>query len=160
MLQKQDVIVAAGNSRVQKMIHKYGIKVPTSVRNAIDIDHENGNTLWQDALAKEMGNICVAFEVLGLGVRVPPGWHKASGHLIYKAKMDYTRKARWVKDGHKTPNSTTSSFAGVVSRNSIRISLTYAALLGLVIGLLELYRTHVLLYSTYVLLARPTKVRR
>ena len=49
--------------------------------------------------------------------------------------MDFTRKARWVKDGHKTPDSTTSSFAGVVSRESIRISLTYAALLGLpVIG--------------------------
>jgi hypothetical protein len=29
-----------------------------------------------------------------------------------------------------------------------------------VVGHLELYRTHVLLYSTYVLLARPTKVRR
>jgi hypothetical protein len=44
-------------------------------------------------------------------------------------------KARWVKDGHKTPDSTTSSFARVVSRDSICISLMYAALLGLpVIG--------------------------
>jgi len=49
--------------------------------------------------------------------------------------MDFTQKAWWVKDGHKTPDSTTSSFAGVVSRESIRIGLTYAALLGLpVIG--------------------------
>ena len=39
------------------------------------------------------------------------------------------------KDGHKTPDSTTSSFAGVESRESIRIGLSYAALLGLsVIG--------------------------
>ncbi len=45
--------------------------------------------------------------------------------------MDFTRKARWVKDGHKTPDSLTSSFAGVVSRDSIRITLTHAALLGL-----------------------------
>jgi hypothetical protein len=81
-----------------------------------------------------MGNVCVAFEVLGPGVRVPPGWHKASGHLVYNVKMDFTRKAGWVRDGHKTPNSTTSSYAGVV-RNSIRISLTYTAWLGLpVIG--------------------------
>ncbi len=119
------------NSRVQKTSHKYEIEVPTSGRNAIDINHEKGNTLWQDALAKEMGKICVAFEVLGPGVRAPLGWHKASGHLIYDVNMDFTRKARWVKDGHKTPNSTTSSFAGVVSRDSICISLTYAALLGL-----------------------------
>jgi hypothetical protein len=31
---------------------------------------------------------------------------------------------------------------------------------AVVVGRLELYRTHVLLYSTMVLLARPTKVRR
>jgi len=45
--------------------------------------------------------------------------------------MDLTRKARWVKDGHKTPDLTTSNFAGVVSRDSVRIALTYAALNGL-----------------------------
>ena len=44
--------------------------------------------------------------------------------------MDFTRKTRWVKDGHKSPDSTTSSFAGVVSRESIRIELTYVAYLG------------------------------
>ena len=44
--------------------------------------------------------------------------------------MDFTRKARWVRDGHNSPDSTTSSFAGVVSRESIRIGLTYAAYLG------------------------------
>ncbi len=45
--------------------------------------------------------------------------------------MDFTRKARWVKDGYKDPDLTTSSFAGVVSRESIRIVLTYADLLRL-----------------------------
>ncbi len=49
--------------------------------------------------------------------------------------MDFTRKARWVKGGHKIPDSTTSSYAGVVSRESIHIALTYSALLELpVIG--------------------------
>ena len=49
--------------------------------------------------------------------------------------MDFTWKARWVKDGHKTPDSTTLSFSGVVSWESISIGLTYAGLLGLpVIG--------------------------
>jgi hypothetical protein len=74
-----------------------------------------------------MCNVCVAFEILGPGMKAPPGWHKASGHLIFDVKMDFTMKARWVKDGHETPNSATSSFAGVVSRDSIRIALTHAA---------------------------------
>ena len=42
--------------------------------------------------------------------------------------MDFTRKARWVLDGHKCEAPTISSYAGVVSRESIRIALTYAAL--------------------------------
>jgi hypothetical protein len=131
VLRKRDVIVSAVNTRVRKSSHKYGIDLPTSVRHAIDIDRKNGDTLWQDALSKEMGNVCVAFEILGPNMKAPPGWHKASGHLVFDVKMDFTRKARWVKDGHKTPDSATSSFAGVVSRDSIRIALTHAALLGL-----------------------------
>jgi hypothetical protein len=131
VLRKRDVIVSAVTSRVRKTSHKYGIELPTSVKNSIEIDRKNGNTLWQDALLKEMGNVCVAFEILGPGMKAPPGWHKASGHFVFDMKMDFTRKARWVKDRHKTPDSATSSFAGVVSCDSIRIALTHAALLGL-----------------------------
>ena len=61
MLRKRDVIVSAVNSRVRRISHKYGIELPTSVKHAIEIDRKNGNTLWQDALSKEMGNVCVAF---------------------------------------------------------------------------------------------------
>jgi hypothetical protein len=43
----------------------------------------------------------------------------------------FTRKAYWVKAGHKTPDSLTSSFVGVVSCDNICISFTHAALLGL-----------------------------
>ena len=88
-----------------------------------------------DSLAKEMGNLMIAFEILEPGQKAPPGWYKATGHIIFDVKMDFTRKTRWVKDGYKDPDSTTSSCAGVVSRESIRIILTYAGLLGLpVIG--------------------------
>jgi hypothetical protein len=48
--------------------------------------------------------------------------------MIFDVKMDYTRKARWVLDGHKTPPPERSTYAGVVSRDSVRIALTYAAL--------------------------------
>ncbi len=135
VLRKRDVIVSAMNSRVCKTSHKYGIELPSLVKNAIEIDCKNGNTLWQDALAKEMGNVCVAFEILGPNAKAPPSWHKALGHIVFDVKMDFTWKAQWVKDGPKTLDSTLSSFASIVSRDSIRISLTYAALLGLpVIG--------------------------
>ena len=42
----------------------------------------------------------VAFDILENLKNVPVGWTKASGHLIWDVKMDFTRKARWVKDSH------------------------------------------------------------
>ena len=45
--------------------------------------------------------------------------------------MALEQKARLVKDGHKTPILEWSTFAGVVSRESVRIAFKYAALNGL-----------------------------
>ena len=42
--------------------------------------------------------------------------------------MTFERKANWVLDGHKTPDPIISTYAGVVSRDSVCIALTYAAL--------------------------------
>ena len=75
-----------------------------------------------------MSNLRVAFDILPDGKDPPPGNSKASGHLIFHVRMTLERKARWVKDGHKTPEPTWSTYAGVVSRESVRIALTYATL--------------------------------
>ena len=45
--------------------------------------------------------------------------------------MDFSRKSRWVLDGHKTPDPVGSTHAGVASRDSVRIGFTCAALNGL-----------------------------
>ena len=42
--------------------------------------------------------------------------------------MDFTRKTCWKKDNHKTPDLTSSNFAGVIPRESVRITFTYATL--------------------------------
>jgi hypothetical protein len=130
-LRKRDIILSSVRSRVRKITHKYGIEMPVSVNHAIEIDRKNGNRFWQDAIGLEMVNVGVAFEVLDEDKPVPIGWRKVSGHLVFDVKMDFTRKARWVLDGHKTPDVLGSTYAGVVSRESVRIALTYAALNGL-----------------------------
>ena len=78
--------------------------------------------MWQDTVKKEMYNVSIAFQILGEGEKPPPGWSKSSGHIIFDVKMDFTRKARWVKDGHKTPEPEWSTYAGFVSRDSVRIA--------------------------------------
>ena len=44
---------------------KFGIKIPYTVEEALQLDRENGNNLWQEAIEKEMKNSRIAFEILG-----------------------------------------------------------------------------------------------
>jgi len=131
-LRKKERIIASVKSRaVKRKTHKYGVEVPRDVKHAFQLDEKNGNTLWQDALALEMNSIGAAIKFLKNGQQVPVGYTKATGHVIFDVKMDLRRKARWVKDGHRTPEPETSNYAGVVSRESVRIAFTYAAMMGL-----------------------------
>ena len=72
----------------------------------------------------------IAFEVPEHSENVPVGWHAFTGHIIFGVKMDFTRKVRWALDGHKTAEPKISIYSGVVSTESARIALTYAALNG------------------------------
>eukprot|EP00957_Ditylum_brightwellii_P048180 3657416-Ditylum_brightwellii.AAC.1 len=37
-------------------------------------------------------------------MKIPGWWTKVTGHIIFNVKMDFMRKARWVLDGHRTPD--------------------------------------------------------
>ena len=78
-----------------------------------------------------MHNVRIVFEVLEESEILLPGYKQASGHLVFNVQMTFERKARWVFDGHKTEALSHSTYAGVVSRESVRIALTYAVLNGL-----------------------------
>ena len=103
-LRKGDVIVSAVKSRARKTTHKFGIKLPSSVDDAYKIDMKNKNDFWRKAIEKEMHDVGIAFEILEDDVATPVGWKPVTGHLVFDVKMDFTRKARWVLDGHKTPD--------------------------------------------------------
>jgi len=64
-LRKRNSIVSSMKTNVKKITHKYGIEIPTSLAHAKRIDERNKNTLWSDAINKEMANVTVAFQVLG-----------------------------------------------------------------------------------------------
>ena len=78
-----------------------------------------------------MFQVGIAFKILRDNEHILVGYKKASGHLIWLVKMDFTQKDRWVKDVHRTPDLEDYKYAGVVSREIVRIALTYAALHGI-----------------------------
>ena len=47
-------MIAAVNMRYHKTTHKFGLLVLKNVAECEAIDKENGNTLWMDAVKKEM----------------------------------------------------------------------------------------------------------
>lgn len=126
-LRKSSQIIAAVTRRTKKRTHKYGIRVPKTVQEAYKIDRENGNTLWRTSIRKEMENASVTFDIQETDT-APRGYIKTTYHMIFDVKMDFTRKARIVADGHKMPEPNISPYAGVVSRDTVRIAFTYAAL--------------------------------
>ena len=130
-LKKRDKIIAKVISRTKKKSHKYGIEVPKDVRHALELDRINGNTLWADAIKLEMTEVRVAFDIKDKDTRVEPGREYLECYMIFDVKMDFTRKARFVANGAKTRDLMTSTYAGVVSKESVRIAMTYAALNGL-----------------------------
>jgi len=133
VLRKRDRIIAKVTKRYAKITHKFGIEIPTSVEDAYEIDRRNGNTLWRDAIDKEMKNVKIAFKVMSDDDVVPPGFQQMTCHMIFDIKLSegFRRKARMVAGGHQVDTPAYLTYSSVVSRETVRIVLTLAALNGL-----------------------------
>jgi PAS domain-containing protein len=129
-LKKRIAIISKVKSKYWQRTHKYGIRVPKTTKEAIQIDLENNNTLWQDAIALEMKNNRVAFEEHHGDVSKLIGYEEITGHIIFDVKLseNFRRKARFVADGHRVETPASITYSTVVYRDSVRILLTIAAL--------------------------------
>ena len=79
-----------------------------------------------------MNTILPALDILPYGKRVPLGYAKSSGHIIFDMKMNLTRKARLVAGGHLTkevPRQIT--YSSEVSKESVRLCFLLSVLNGL-----------------------------
>ena len=129
-IKKKGRIISKVKSKYWDRTHKYGIRLPKSVKEAIEIDNENGNTLWWDALMQEMKNVRPAFEVFEGDEKSLVGYKKIKCHIVWDVKLgeNFHCKARLVAGGHVTEMPSSITYSSVVSRDSVRIALTIAAL--------------------------------
>ena len=141
VIKKRNRIISKIKSKYWVKTHKFGVRIPKSTKEAQDLDTQNGNTLWWDAICKEMKNVMVAFEKYegllhhdgSVDELKSKGYQHVDCHMIFDVKMgeNFRRKARMVAGGHKTTTPNTLTYASVVSRDSVRIAFTIAALNGL-----------------------------
>ena len=63
VLRRRNRTIAKVKAKYWRTTHKFGIRVPKSVDEALAIDKENRNTLWYTDIQKEMKNVRVDFEL-------------------------------------------------------------------------------------------------
>jgi hypothetical protein len=107
---------------------KFGIPLPKSPAEAIQMKRENGNDLWARAMEKELLNVNIAFDWKKEGETPPLGYQKIPYHFVFDVKMDFTKKARLVAGGHVTNVPSVMTYSSVVSRDSVQIMFMIAAL--------------------------------
>jgi len=75
-----------------------------------------------------MKNFRIAFRILHDSEKIPPAHSFLPCQLIFDVKIEGTSKARLVAAGCRTADPDGCTWADVVSRETVRLALTYAAL--------------------------------
>ena len=136
-LRKRDRIIKKVKAKYWRTTHKFGIRLPKTVEEALQIDVENANTLWRDAIEKEMRKAKVSYnaiqdatpqDVRSNKCDALRGHQEIKCHIIFDVKMDFTCKARFVAGGHMTEAPSSITYSSVVSRESVKIAFLVAAL--------------------------------
>ena len=95
-MKKKKAFLGKVKSKYWERTHKYGIQIPKSVKEAILINRENGNCMWQDAVELKMKNNRVAFEEYNDDVSKLIGYKCITAHMVFDVKLgeNFCRKAR------------------------------------------------------------------
>ena len=98
---------------------KFGTKIPRNVKEALLFDEQNGNTLWGDAIIKEMNALKEArvWEFHPPQFKPSKSYQYAPLTMIFDMKQeDLRRKARLVAGGHVIESSMYESYSSVVQQ--------------------------------------------
>ena len=84
---KRERILSKVKSKYWVRTHKYGIRVPKTVQEAIEIDRMNQNHLWWESIMLEMKNVRPAFEKFEGDVDNLVGYQEIKCHMIFDIKL-------------------------------------------------------------------------
>ena len=104
--------------------YKFGVRVPFGVKQAMQLDKENGNTLWLDAIKKELDclNEWKVFRILDEGEQAPEGYKKIPYHIVFDVKFqDLRHRARLVAGGNWNALESDETYSGVVGMDTVRM---------------------------------------
>ena len=142
VLRKRSGIINKVKSKYWKQTHKYGIRLPHLVEEALRIDEETGTDYRRKVIEKEVKNVMPTFEFCN-DDKMPMGFAKIRCHMVFDVKIgDLTRKARFCANGNETDPPKESTFSTVASRDSVRLFFLLAALNDLDILLADIQNAY------------------
>ena len=117
--------------------YKHRWEVPRDYAHALQLDIQNGNNKWKDAIDLEIEQIkeYQVFKDYGKAVyeknkitNAPEGHQKIRVHFVFDVKHCGKFKARLVADGHLTKEPMETVYSGVVSIRNLRLAMFLAEL--------------------------------
>ena len=88
VLKKRERIIKKVKSRHLRRTHKFGIEIPNTAEQALEIDQRTGTTFWRDAIEKELRNVRPALDIRDDLTVGPPGFKEIRCHLIFDVKAE------------------------------------------------------------------------
>ena len=64
LLRKRNIVINKVKRNYWRTTHKFVLRVPKSVLQALKIDKKNGNYLWEKSIKKEMSKMSVAYAAI------------------------------------------------------------------------------------------------
>ena len=95
-MKKSNRIISKLKSKYWTCTHKYGVRIPKSLKEEISFCKSNGNTLWWEKIFQEMKNVRLAFEIYEGNVKdIPHRYQEVSCHIIFDVKMGYNFRLKY-----------------------------------------------------------------
>jgi hypothetical protein len=139
-MKKRERIISKLQKKYWRTEYKFGVRIPKTVDEALQLDKITGTRHWENALKKEMEKVSVTYrpkedvtpdDVRKGRVKDMIGFQEIKCHIVFNVKMDFTRKACFVAGGHMTQPATRITYSSIVSRDSVQIAFLLATLNGL-----------------------------
>ena len=139
-VRKRNRVIFKIKNKYWRTTHKFGIRLPKDVKEAMEIDRIKGKYLWHKSVNKEVSKVKVAWkadekftpeQIRSQKTNKYIGFQEIGCHLIFYVKMNFTRKSRFVAGVHTTEAPSVITYSSVVSRDSVRLAFMIAGLNGL-----------------------------
>jgi glyceraldehyde-3-phosphate dehydrogenase/erythrose-4-phosphate dehydrogenase len=103
--------------------YNFGIQVSKGIKNAIDLDKNNGKQLKEEAIKTDLKQLTdfQTFIVMDSGEDIPTDYQKIPHHMVFDAKYNPRHKARLVVVGNWTVKDKEDIYSGVVRMDTVRI---------------------------------------